>query len=147
MSQEDGKMKVTARKLKNERGKGTRDVGDSLRDGRHGENREREEEEGSGETPPLSLSVCPLASVCPRSHARLMETINALIRQEEEKLTNESKEEWIETLGGGLRHREQKRRRNKATVEHSRNTAVDHNQHYSLNEKRGKTLERSQIQL
>lgn len=36
MSREDRKMKVIARKLKNERGKGTRDVGDCLRDGRHG---------------------------------------------------------------------------------------------------------------
>lgn len=36
MSREDRKMKVTARKVKNERGKGTRDVGDSLRDGCHG---------------------------------------------------------------------------------------------------------------
>ncbi len=31
-----------------------------------GENTEREEEEGSWETPPLSLSVYPLESVCPR---------------------------------------------------------------------------------
>lgn len=36
MSQEDRKMKVTARKVKNERGKRMRDVGDSLRDGCHG---------------------------------------------------------------------------------------------------------------
>lgn len=36
MSREDRKMKVTARKVKNETGKGRRDVGDSLRDGCHG---------------------------------------------------------------------------------------------------------------
>lgn len=38
MSREDRKMKVTARKVKkkNERGKGMRDVGDSLRDSCHG---------------------------------------------------------------------------------------------------------------
>jgi len=36
MSREDRKMKVTARKVKNERGKGMSDVGDSLRDGCHG---------------------------------------------------------------------------------------------------------------